>query len=312
MSSETRRIESEQTERRAENEPRMRELTAGRVNDCRRSGDRVRTSLPKLVVAAAVLTLAAGFATPQARADHPVDPPLEQLSDGCQHLNPSRDPTGTLRYWSYSGGFGFAEPIAFAAGERVVITALDPATLPPDHAWFDGRPHDQGWIPPDPLEGPWEIWLRVAGPEGVVMLTAPYPGTIEYLFPTSGMYDFYVGNANPVSERQWPNGPYFYSGRGTLWSSLCAQDPPSGAAELLDDLRSLVETLDLHRGISTALVSKLDASRGRLAAGNTRDACGSLSAFANQVRAHAGKRLTALEAQQLAAAATRIATVLVC
>ena len=47
-------------------------------------------------------------------------------------------------------------------------------------------------------------------------------------------------------------------------------------------------------------------------AGNTATACGALQAFLNEVRAQDGKKLTAAQAQQFTADATRIRAVLAC
>jgi hypothetical protein len=59
-------------------------------------------------------------------------------------------------------------------------------------------------------------------------------------------------------------------------------------------------------------VSKLQSIRNSLAAGNTADACGSLKAFTNLVRAQSGKRLTEAHANELLAAAACLARTIGC
>lgn len=59
-------------------------------------------------------------------------------------------------------------------------------------------------------------------------------------------------------------------------------------------------------------VSKLNAIRTSLAAGNTTDACGSVKAFTNMVRAQSGKRLTEAKANELLAAAACLARTIGC
>ena len=81
-----------------------------------------------------------------------------------------------------------------------------------------------------------------------------------------------------------------------------------GAAAQLADLKTAVTGV----GSGTSLADKAQAALSAAQAGDTATACGVLREFLNEVRAQNGKMLTAAQAQQFTADATRIRTVLGC
>lgn len=87
-----------------------------------------------------------------------------------------------------------------------------------------------------------------------------------------------------------------------------------GAAAQLASLQTLVDALNLKRGIENSLDAKLHAAIAALARarGGSGGACGPLGAFVNEVNAQAGKAIGAADAAALVAAAGRIRGVLGC
>jgi streptogramin lyase len=81
-----------------------------------------------------------------------------------------------------------------------------------------------------------------------------------------------------------------------------------GAPEQLGDLIAAVIGL----GPGQSMSDKLAAARTALESGNLAEACATLGAFANEVAAQSGKRLTAAQAQQLVGSAARIRAVIDC
>jgi hypothetical protein len=76
--------------------------------------------------------------------------------------------------------------------------------------------------------------------------------------------------------------------------------------QAIDDLRERVASYGLPRGIARSLDAKLEAALNACQAGDSAEACNSLTAFLNEVQAQAGKKLTEAQAQQLTAAANDI------
>jgi probable HAF family extracellular repeat protein len=87
---------------------------------------------------------------------------------------------------------------------------------------------------------------------------------------------------------------------------------PRSPADLIDDLIGLVRSFNLPRGIENSLIVKLQNAQAALAAGDTTGACNTLTAFAYQVNAQAGKTLTTDQTAQLLAGAEQIRAVLGC
>jgi FIMAH domain len=94
------------------------------------------------------------------------------------------------------------------------------------------------------------------------------------------------------------------------WTLEISVEAP-GAAEIAA-LQELVTGLELPKGLTTALNSKLEEALAALDADDTAAACDSLQAFLNQVAAQSGKKLTAAQAQQLSDAANEIRALLDC
>ena len=88
--------------------------------------------------------------------------------------------------------------------------------------------------------------------------------------------------------------------------SFTTQALPSQVVQAIDDLRERVASYGLPRGIARSLDAKLEAALNAWQTGDSAGACNSLSAFLNEVRAQAGKKLNEAQAQQLTAAANDI------
>lgn len=91
----------------------------------------------------------------------------------------------------------------------------------------------------------------------------------------------------------------------TVTATAVVQTP----AQAIDDLTSLVESMNLAQGISNSLDSKLENAADALSAmnsGSTNSAIAKLEAFINSCQAQSGNQLTIEQANQLIAAATRI------
>lgn len=65
------------------------------------------------------------------------------------------------------------------------------------------------------------------------------------------------------------------------------------------DLEDLVRSFDLPRGLENSLLAKLEAALRAIDEGRTADACASLRAFANEVKAQRGKKITESQADAL-------------
>jgi hypothetical protein len=161
------------------------------------------------------------------------------------------------------------------------------------------------------LSVPGSFSVNATGPDGAV---------VEY---TATAIDAVDGAVTPVC--QPGSGTLFPIGTTTV--SCTATDTSGnggsasfdvtvlGAAAQLDNLMSLVETYNLHQGITNSLDSKLSNAHQALdaaSAGDLEAACGLLNAFINEVYAQADKKLTVQQADTLIAEATRIAAVLGC
>jgi hypothetical protein len=83
------------------------------------------------------------------------------------------------------------------------------------------------------------------------------------------------------------------------------------AQQLLADTIDLIASYNLRK-LGTSLPDKLQIASNLAAAGQLRQACGTLTGFLNQVSAQRGKALTVDEATALAARAVRIRNVLGC
>jgi len=80
----------------------------------------------------------------------------------------------------------------------------------------------------------------------------------------------------------------------------------------LDDLIALVNGLNIHQGIQSSLLAKLNAAAAALAAGNTATACTKLQDFINECNAQSGKKLSVEQANELIGRANEIRDSLGC
>jgi hypothetical protein len=191
----------------------------------------------------------------------------QDLSPGCQLLN---DPSWEAGLPHSGGGF-IIVTFPFAAGELIMASAGEPT--------LNGTPTTVSLIV-----------------NNVVVATASFPGTVQYVIPADGEYSVF-----------WSAGP---SGNNT-WSIGC-EAPVTDPARAIADLQAMVTGLSLHHGIATALNSKLQDAVAALDVGDTAGGCDSLLAFLNQVRAQNGKKLTSEQAQGLTDAANNIRALLGC
>jgi hypothetical protein len=188
------------------------------------------------------------------------------LSPGCQLLN---DPSWEAGLPHSGGGFPNA-PQPFAAGELITMFAAE-TTL-------NGTPTT--------------VMLIV---NGVVVDTAPFPGTVQYLIPTEG--DYTVAWTVDMGNNTW---------------SVSCEASAVDAGQAIADLRVTVTEFNLHHGIANALNSKLRAALAAVDGGNIGSACDSLRTFLNQVRAQSGKKVTSAQAAGLTNAANDIRELLHC
>jgi FIMAH domain-containing protein len=87
---------------------------------------------------------------------------------------------------------------------------------------------------------------------------------------------------------------------------------PPHVVQTIDTLRERVASYGLPRGTARSLDAKLEAALAAWQRGDTADACSSLTAFLNEVRAQVGHKLSEAQAQQLTAAANDIRAVIGC
>ena len=94
------------------------------------------------------------------------------------------------------------------------------------------------------------------------------------------------------------------------WSlDITAGETP---AQMIADLRDVVAGLELPKGLTTALNSKLQHALDALAADDTAGACYWMQSFVDLVTAQTGKKISSSQAQQLTDAANDIRTQLDC
>lgn len=79
---------------------------------------------------------------------------------------------------------------------------------------------------------------------------------------------------------------------------------PLTATEAVEDLIDLVEGMNLHQGIESSLIAKLENALAVLEAGDGETACDLLSAFVNEVEAQGGKKIPEADAAILVNEAT--------
>ncbi len=83
-----------------------------------------------------------------------------------------------------------------------------------------------------------------------------------------------------------------------------------GPLTRITDLVELTESYNLHRGIQSSLLAKLNSARRAFEAGNLGGARGSMNAFINHVEAQSGKKIPAQQATNLILSAEEIVELL--
>jgi len=68
--------------------------------------------------------------------------------------------------------------------------------------------------------------------------------------------------------------------------------PPLTVAELIANLRAVIENMAIHHGTKRGLDAKLASALRSIRAGDREAACGSLRAFVNFVNAQTGKKVS--------------------
>ena len=134
----------------------------------------------------------------------------QDISPGCQLLN---DPSWEAGLPHSGGGFPGA-PQPFAAGELITTSAGEPT--------LNGTPTTVTLIVND-----------------VVVDTAPFPGTVQYVVPIDG-----------------DNGVAWTVDMGNNTWSISCQTPFVDPAQAIAELQAMVTGFSLHHGIATALNSK--------------------------------------------------------
>ena len=115
------------------------------------------------------------------------------------------------------------------------------------------------------------------------------------------------------------NAPLAFDQRGTSflrWSGASVdigsfevqQTSGTTPEEMIEGLIELIQSYNprLHHGTENSLLSKLNDALGALAVEDTEEAKDSLKAFINHVRAQSGKKITAMQAEDLVEAAEEI------
>jgi hypothetical protein len=184
----------------------------------------------------------------------------QELSPGCQTVN---SPGYDTQSWA---GY-MPEPLAFAAGDVITASAGEPTSsvTPTTLTLYQGEPAIFGFVPT------------------LVIATTSFPGTVQYVIPTSGSYQFWWA-VQPIAN--------------ATWTVSCVSASEAAAADI-NDLQSLVGGLLLESGVSNALQSKLNEVLAALATGDSAAACSSLQGIsepgqcADREEAHDRARTTA-------------------
>jgi chitinase len=109
-----------------------------------------------------------------------------------------------------------------------------------------------------------------------------------------------------------PTGATVADGSATVTITDDDEPAPLTPAERLRDLRAQLDSMDLPKGLATSLGAKLDAALAALERGRVEAACGSLTAFGNQVAASSPERLAGEAARLVTVEAAAIRDALGC
>jgi hypothetical protein len=160
--------------------------------------------------------------------------------------------------------------------------------------------------------------LSLAQPSNVtVNATSPAGAVVHYTNPAASDEDLSTVTVGCVP----PSGSTFAIGDTTVTCTATDTDGDAnspvqktfnvhvkGAAEQLSDLANAVKGV----GPGTSLADKVAAAQAYLAAGDKTDACSTLNAFINEVKAQSGKSIPAAKASSLIAEAQQIEAVIGC
>lgn len=156
------------------------------------------------------------------------------------------------------------------------------------------------------------------------LIACPAPMTVDATGPLGATATFAPtagDNCSAAVSSVPASGSVFAIGTTTVNST--AQDPSGnqascsftvhvkGAAEQLADLITAVTNLSAKDGTRTSLLAKLQTALAKVPV-NDMSACGTLSAFINEVTSHRGKDISVVDADALIAKATQIRAVLGC
>jgi Beta-propeller repeat/HYR domain len=252
-------------------------------------------------------------------ADFPTSNPLQPALAGSDdafvvQLDPSLAGASGLIYGSFLGGYQHDEGmgITSASGGRIAVTGFTDT--------------------PFPVAGPF-VQSPAGGREAFVaylsldtappVLVVPAAATINATSAAGATFLFTATatdreDPNPTVQCIPASGSLFAI--GTTLVGCIATDASGnsasgafnltvkGAQEQLVDLKLLVGSLGLDKGLTNSLEAKLSAAQQDPLSG----ACSDLSDFINQVSAKAGTAIPSLVAEELVASAIRIQAVLGC
>jgi len=153
-----------------------------------------------------------------------------------------------------------------------------------------------GWsLTTDPAVGRGFVWTAATG----IVELPPLPGYAD-------SEARFVNNSGSVVGVSCTRSYSFGDCRATLWVV-----PADDAQQLLAETIALIASYNLKK-LGTSLPDKLQIASNFAAAGQVREACGTLNGFLNQVSAQRGKALTVDQATALATRVIRIRHVLGC
>lgn len=153
--------------------------------------------------------------------------------------------------------------------------------------------------------------------------TAAFDGSASS--DSDGTVVIYQWNFGDNASGSGSQATHTYSASGTFQVTLTVTDDAgaTGAvavttlvqtpAQAINDLISLVQSMNLSRGIANSLDSKLQNASAALSAanaGNRSDAVNKLQSFINAAQAQSGNQLTVVQANQLIDVANRIISVI--
>ena len=202
----------------------------------------------------------------------------------------------------FAGASEAVNAVAIQSDGKIVAAGV---RSPSGHAEFALARYETGGddVPPAIFVPP-DITVDATSPDGAV---------VDYEVTAEDDVDGPVTpSCSPVSGSDFPVG--------TTTVECTATDSSGNGATASFDVTVLGATAQLENlialatgvGPGTSLADKLNAALDAVLTGNPAEACSTLTAFANQVRAQSGKTLTVEQAEDFVAASVRIRAVLAC